>query len=86
VAVTADGRLRTAGSSGVLWFWPAPVLLAIDLALAAGALWAWRCRRPDDDPGGPAPGATGPDGVFVTNHDTKSLPGMATPARVTRNR
>ncbi len=44
VAVTADGRLRTTARSGVIWFWPAPVLLLVDLALAGGAAWAWHRR------------------------------------------
>jgi len=34
VAVTSDGRLRLEGSGGVVWFWPAIVILATDLALA----------------------------------------------------
>jgi hypothetical protein len=40
VDVTADGRLRLRGGAGVLWFWPAPVLLALDASVLAAALRA----------------------------------------------
>jgi len=45
-AVTADGRLRLTGARGVVWFWPAPLLIAVDLALlAAGLVVLARVRR-----------------------------------------
>ena len=43
-AVTSDGRLRTTGS-GAIWFAPAPVLLALDVAIGAVALILVRRRR-----------------------------------------
>ena len=50
VAVTVDGRLRLAGSGGVLWFWPAPVLTLADLSIVVAAVWCWRSRRSAADP------------------------------------
>lgn len=39
VGVTDDGRLRLGDSGrGAVWFWPAVVLLGVDLLLAAGAI------------------------------------------------
>lgn len=37
-AVTPDGRLRLGEGRGPVWFWPATVLVAVDLALLAAAL------------------------------------------------
>ena len=52
--VTADGRLSLTREGGVVWFWPAPALLAFDLALAVVALRAaisrHRTRRSDMPP------------------------------------
>lgn len=42
--VTDDGRLRTEGA-GALWFWPAAVLVAVDLVLAGLAIWCFASRR-----------------------------------------
>lgn len=36
--VTTDGRLKITGGGGVVWFWPAPLLIVLDLVLVAGAL------------------------------------------------
>lgn len=40
VGVTSDGRLRLRGSGGVVWFWPAPLLIVLDLSVLAAALRA----------------------------------------------
>ena len=48
VAVTPDGRLRLTGDGGIVWFWPAPALVALDLALLAAtgvAISSTRGRR-----------------------------------------
>lgn len=45
VAVTSDGRLRLTGSGGVLWFWPAVVILLVDLGIAGLAIRCVRSRR-----------------------------------------
>ena len=45
VEVTEDGELRLAGDGGTLWFWPAPVLVLVDLALLSGVAAAFRSRR-----------------------------------------
>src|SRR5690606_15384006 len=45
VEVTADGELRLAGSGGVVWFWPAVVLMVADVMLVIGLFWALRSRR-----------------------------------------
>ena len=47
VGVTDDGRLRLAGSGGVVWFWPAPILLGLNVAVLATALVALRLRLRD---------------------------------------
>ncbi len=45
VSVTDDGRLRLRSDEGPLWFWPAPLLLFVDLALLAAAVEAARRGR-----------------------------------------
>jgi hypothetical protein len=45
VAVTDAGLLRLTGHGTTFWFWPAAVLLVVDLALVAGAIWALSSRR-----------------------------------------
>ncbi len=55
-SVTADGRLRLEGT-GTVWFWPAALILAVDLVVAGLAVWCLRSRRRTFDrllaPGGP---------------------------------
>lgn len=46
-SVTDDGRLRLEGSGGVVWFAPALVLLAVDVALLAAVVVAVRRSRSD---------------------------------------
>lgn len=45
VRVTDDGRLELTSEGDVIWFWPAPVLLAADAIVVVGAFWAIRSRR-----------------------------------------
>lgn len=45
VRVTDDGRLQLPGGSRTVWFWPAPVLVVLDLGLAVAAIWCIRSRR-----------------------------------------
>lgn len=44
--VTADGRLLLTGNGSVVWFWPAVVLVVLDVAILAAALIALRFGRP----------------------------------------
>lgn len=43
--VTADGRLRLTSDAGPVWFWPAPLLIALDLGVAVAALCPCRLHR-----------------------------------------
>jgi hypothetical protein len=65
--VTTDGRLRLTGSGGVIWFWPAPVLLVGDVVLAGAALWAYRTRNRANPPetGDPSAGPVVDPGEFA---------------------
>jgi hypothetical protein len=47
VQVTDDGRLRLPDVGGPIWFWPAPLLLVVDLAVLAGAAAALASRSRD---------------------------------------
>jgi hypothetical protein len=45
VRVTDDGLLELPAAGGVVWFWPAAVLLIVDAALAAAGVRAFSSRR-----------------------------------------
>ncbi|WP_426574101.1 hypothetical protein [Aquihabitans sp. McL0605] len=45
VQVTGDGRLRLEGGGGVIWFWPALLILAVDAAVASVTIWCMSSRR-----------------------------------------
>jgi hypothetical protein len=45
VAVTSDGRLRLEASGGTLWFWPAVVILLVDLTVAGLGISCCASRR-----------------------------------------